>query len=354
MELFTLLSKKEQIAEAIKAKVNTGKIAPGTKLNSVRELAGMFSVSTKIIVDAFDILESERFIRREAGKGVFVRGKFSGDVLDICLLGYRIMPKNDAYFSNLVRIAHPPFLHNGFSFIVRTIPWSEVCDDAHFEYELKKIEQHLNIDCLLISAPSLNKKQISNCLKLKMPVIFIGDFSAGLYPDMPFNQITGDNSWLGECCVRQLVERTGCRELTLYSGSLEHFFYRKAYEGALLAGNELDAQIHLIELPKGVSGFSAEKQAKCYRDHIGMAAEKGWLKFPGLNIGLLEDGIEDALSDFGSDQNVYHGESCEKSFERFFGAIYSRIEAVANNSSDYKKIRLKTDIKLELTRINQQ
>jgi len=73
MSLFTVLSKKEQIAEKIRSHITRGKICPGTKLGSVRRLASDFSVSTKIILDAFDILEEQGFLRRQTGKGVFVK-----------------------------------------------------------------------------------------------------------------------------------------------------------------------------------------------------------------------------------------------------------------------------------------
>ena len=67
MELFTVLSKKEQVAEAIRKKIISVNITPGTRLSTVRKLATMFSVSTKIIIDAFDILEAEKLIKRSTG-----------------------------------------------------------------------------------------------------------------------------------------------------------------------------------------------------------------------------------------------------------------------------------------------
>lgn len=39
MELFTVLSKKDQLVEAIKKQILSSKMVSGTKLNSVRELA---------------------------------------------------------------------------------------------------------------------------------------------------------------------------------------------------------------------------------------------------------------------------------------------------------------------------
>lgn len=348
MELFTVLSKKEQVAEAIKNQITSGKIASGIKLSSVRELAEMFSVSTKIVVDAFDILEAEKFIRREPGRGIFVRGRMPTDIIDVCLLGYRIFQKRDVYFYSLAKIAYPPFLHDGFSFTVRIVPPVAAFDDERFVHELKKIEQLLNVDCLLINAPALNKKQISACMKLKTPVIFIGDFSSGLYPDMPFNQITGDNVVVGDSCVRQLVASTGCRELTLYSGSMEHYFYRKTYEGALQAANELGIQVHLVEIPRGASDYPIEKQRKCYFERFKNASEAGWLNCPGIDIGINQERLMDVFTKSNCSQYLYCPEACEASYRTFFDIIYERIKAVVAYPADRKKLILNTEIKLKL------
>lgn len=348
MELFTLLSKKEQVAGAIKKQIVSGKTAPGTKLSSVRELAEKFSVSTKIMIDAFDILESEKIIRREQGRGIFVRGRMPDDIVDVCLLGYRIFQKRDVYFSSLAKIAYPPFLHDGFSFTVRIVPPVAAFDDERFVHELNKIGQYLNVDCLLINAPSLNKKQISACAKLKTPVIFIGDFSAGLYPDVPFNQITGDNAVIGDSCVRQLSMLTGCRELTLYSGSLEHYFFRKCYEGALQASNELDIQLNLVEMPKGASELSIHKQQEYYFERIRHAKDKGWLNCPGINAGIQNERLQEAFIACHSQPMIYHGETRETSHSKFFDIIYKRIQAVVADPENYKKISFKPEIELQL------
>lgn len=348
MEMFTLLSKKEQVAEAIKKQIVSGKIAPGAKLNSVRELADKFSVATKIIVNACDILEAEKFIRREPGRGIFVRGRSPEDVIDVCLLGYRIFQKRDVYFSSLARIAYPPFLHDGFSFTVRIVPPVAAFDDERFVHELKRIEKHMNVDCLLINAPSLNKRQIAACMKLKTPVIFIGDFSAGLYPDMPFNQITGNNASIGYSSVRQLAAMTGCKELTLFSGSLEHYFFRKCYEGALQASNELDIKLNLVEVPKGSSELSVEKQGEFYLERIRHAASEGWLDCPGINAGIPQERLQDAFDLCNCNPAVYHGETSEASHGKFFDLIYERIKAVVAYPAIYRKITFKPEIKLQL------
>ncbi len=65
--------KSHKIAEAIKAEIASGKMRPGNRLKSIRELAGSFSVSIKSAQRAFDILEADGLIERKAGSGVFIK-----------------------------------------------------------------------------------------------------------------------------------------------------------------------------------------------------------------------------------------------------------------------------------------
>ena len=347
MEAITLLSKKEQIAALLETQILKDKISPGEKLNSVRLLASKFSVSTKIIIDAFDILEHKRLIRREPGNGVFVRGKTADDTIDVCLMGYQIFKSRNTYFANLTRIALPPFLHEKFGFVIRIVPGRAELTDKQFEYEMKKVEQHLHVDCLLINAPTLNKKQIAICMKLKTPVIFIGDFSTGLYPELPYNQISGDNTWLGQETVRQIVELENCRELTIYSGSMDHYFNRKFYDGVLNEARRLGAELHLVEFPKGItSSIPVSQRAQIYLDKLTEAKTDGKCDCPAI-YNMESELLFKTCASHKVNVPFYHGKECEKSFEQLFETIYARIETVVENPQDYKKIRLKPKINVE-------
>ncbi len=348
MKAIALLSKKEQIAALLETQILKGKISPGEKLNSVRLLASKFSVSTKIIINAFNTLEHKRLIRREHGNGVFVRGKTADDTIDVCLMGYQIFKSQNNYFTNLTRIALPPFLHEKFGFVIRIVPGRADLTDKQFEYEMKKIEQHLHVDCLLINAPTLNQKQIAICMKLRTPVIFIGDFSTGLYPELPYNQIAGNNAWLGEETVRQVIEAENCRELTIYSGSMDHYFYRRFYDGALNEARRLGVEPHLVEMPKGItSSIPVSKRAEVYNDKINEAQANGWCSCPAISAGIKTKMLFETFASHDISVPFYRGKECEKSFEELFETIYARIETVVKNPRDYRKIRLKPKINVE-------
>ena len=353
MESLVILSKKEQIAALLEQQILSGAIAPGTKLSSIRSLAAKFSVSTMIIIEAFDILESKRLIRRKHGNGVFVRNKIADDVIDVCLMCYDLLKTRNNYFTNLSRIALPPFLREKFGFVIRIVPGNVKITENQFRYEMQKIEQHLHVDCLLINAPTLNKKQIAICLKLKTPVIFIGDFSAGLYPELPYNQISGDNNWMGIETVRQVAEIENCRELTLYSGSLEHYFYRQFYNGALTEAKRLGIDLHLVEFPRGIiTSIPVADREQIYQDKITEAKSKGWCNCPAISGGFIEKMMFETFNYYDLNMPFYQAKECEKSFEKLFATIYDRIEAVVDNPLDYKKIHLKPKINVELLPIS--
>ncbi|MCF6175397.1 MAG: winged helix-turn-helix domain-containing protein [Victivallaceae bacterium] len=350
MELLAVTSKKEQVAEFLRKLLVSGKIDPGCKLLSVRALAEKFSVSRMVIVDAMDILEAEHLIVREPGRGVFASKHNFKHTIDVYLLGYCIKTNRDVYFSRLSRIAHPPFLRDGFSFIVKTVAPAVQAPHQHFLHELKKIEQQ-SLDCLLISAAALNKKQILACTRMKIPVIFIGDFSSGLYPEMQYNQIAGDNSWLGAETARQLVEMENCHELTLYSGSMEHYFYRRYYDGVMNEAKRLGVDLHLVEMPKGITtSIPVAERAQIYLDKVTEAKANGWCNCPAIQTGsdsLSNNLLFKAFTSNNIRVPFYQSNECEKSFEQRFVEIYNRIETIIKNPQNYRKIHLKPKINVE-------
>ena len=349
VELFSKTSRKEQIIQQLKDQMASGRIPAGSKLLSVRKLAEIFDVSTRIVVDAFDVLESEHLITREPGRGVFANKSIHRATIDACLFAYQVRPQRDLYFANLVRMTQPPFLHEGFSFIIRMIPENQNVTHQHFIQELTKIDKYMDVDCLLMNVPFLNKQQITDCMNLKTPVIFIGDFSAGLYPELPYNQIAGDNIWLGKSTISQMIKLEPCREMVFYSGSMEHYFNRQFYDGALNEAKKHDVKLHLIEFPKGISSsISESEQWVIFQNKVKMVADQGWDKYPAFfSGGIASELLLKAFNLYDIDAPLYDSQECEKSFEQFFEAIYKQIETVVNEPECFKKIRFKSKVIVE-------
>lgn len=72
MKIVTSPSKSTQVAEFLKREILSGRLAPGERLATVRELAGKFAVSKKVIELAFDALESGKLLDRKDRSGTFV------------------------------------------------------------------------------------------------------------------------------------------------------------------------------------------------------------------------------------------------------------------------------------------
>jgi Bacterial regulatory proteins, gntR family len=344
MQLFALQSKKEQLAEAIKARIVSGKVTAGTKLSSVRDLAGKFKVSTKIVISALDLLEDERLIKREPGRGVFVRSYSANTNIEVCLLAWNVNLDSDPYFNDLARMSYPPYLQEGFNFTVRTVPFSRNATTSHFAQELQKFDKMCHADCLVINAPNLNAAKIKTCLKIKTPVIFVGDFSHGLDPDIPFNQITGDNTALGENHVRKLAKQEKITEFVLYSPSLEHYFCQKFHEGVSNAAKALNVKMHLIETPKGFSSLDIQKQNKIFLQKTQEIGVSNLCDIPAINGGTPNNFLKEQIKLNAACRNIFYHENSENYVNKFYNTIFKEIKRIAKNPNKTKKIILKEDL----------
>jgi DNA-binding transcriptional regulator YhcF (GntR family) len=70
--LSTAPPKSQQVSDAIRQEIKDRILSPGDRVYSVRSLADKYQVSIAVIVNAFDILESEGLIVRQGGRGTFV------------------------------------------------------------------------------------------------------------------------------------------------------------------------------------------------------------------------------------------------------------------------------------------
>lgn len=64
-----------QIVEQVKAAIAAGKLRPGDKLPTHRDLARELVVAPLTIKKAYDLLQSEGFIVQAQGRGTFVGGR---------------------------------------------------------------------------------------------------------------------------------------------------------------------------------------------------------------------------------------------------------------------------------------
>ena len=63
----------QQIADDLRADIQSGELAPGSRLPSGTELADIYQVATVTAVKAVKALETEGLVIRTQGRGTFVR-----------------------------------------------------------------------------------------------------------------------------------------------------------------------------------------------------------------------------------------------------------------------------------------
>ena len=61
-----------QIVEAVKFRIASGEVAEGTKLPSIRELAGRLQINMRTVGKAYQELEGAGLVVMQHGRGVFV------------------------------------------------------------------------------------------------------------------------------------------------------------------------------------------------------------------------------------------------------------------------------------------
>ena len=68
-------SKSNRVLSFILDEITSGRLTPGSRLASVRELARQFSVSNKVVEGAIGALERERLIVRKPRSGIYITGQ---------------------------------------------------------------------------------------------------------------------------------------------------------------------------------------------------------------------------------------------------------------------------------------
>lgn len=73
----------EWMYETVRTEILSGRLRPGTRLPSTRELAQHYRLSRGTIVNAFDLLKSEGYLQSSVGSGTFVSEVLPDDLLTV-------------------------------------------------------------------------------------------------------------------------------------------------------------------------------------------------------------------------------------------------------------------------------
>ncbi len=122
------LPKYYQIGESIKEKITTGEFGPGGKLPTCRELSGYFNTTLVTVSNAMRQLESDGYISRVHGKGMFVTMPSTAKASDVIRQVGLVMHTRGDLYQNLAEA----LMHDLEKYNIYTIPQSPVLPESGF------------------------------------------------------------------------------------------------------------------------------------------------------------------------------------------------------------------------------
>lgn len=285
MELLTTPTKISSIAADLRNMIKKSNYRAGTRLMSTRQLAEKFNVSPKTVKCALDVLQQERLIRCEHGRGVFVEQQsVSGEQeIYVFLWGMRREPCN--YYEEILKIAYPPALRSGYSFTVRTV-FKDSDDFTHFDQEIARIENSPRIRCVFAASTHFNTSHFEKLSQLHCPVVYFGDSKYEEAVDYPRNRIIDTSDWVQP--VFSQLQQLGAKEFTLFIPDGSIIFFREATRRIVQSATRMGMGLNLHELPCSVyNETDYERITEAYARCVRKAIEAGQLDCPIVIYGAI-------------------------------------------------------------------
>ena len=262
-----------QLKLQIKTGIKKGKIFPGQKISSERELMQKYNLSYYTVTHALNDLVQEGYIKRIQGKGTFINDPSARKRLDkkhLNLIGLTF-PHLDAnrilYTSRIIKGAEEEARKNGFQLIISNDEDDKEMERKHIEgfYRngvdgiiIQYIGERVNIDCL----EKLKKENV--------PFILVDHYT----PYIETDYVTSDNL-LGAYSVTKKLIELGYRRI-FYIGDDEN-------------------QSAVIERRKGWEKALKERNLKISSNFLGQARFPDYIE---TAYHLAKDKFSDAPSHF--------------------------------------------------------
>jgi len=261
MELLTAPTKTDQVTSAMRGSIKKGVYPSGSRLRSVRDLAGEFGVSPRIVSSALETLEFERLVRREQGRGVFVEALAAAGGIEVYMLLWGLKGRSNNYIDEVGKLASPKLLPEDFGFLTRTV----FADEAtSLDMELAKIDQMANVKCVLANLEHFAASDVAKFQRLHCPAIFIGDSEHGPLDSLEFNRII--LSPQGGAEAVELLARQGHRKISLLVGDRRAYYYHGKFARTVEAAcAQAGLGLETLELPKEIPDWSFEKMRQYFR-----------------------------------------------------------------------------------------
>ncbi len=337
MRTFAPNTKSEKVVEELRKTIRTGNgLEAGRRLKSVRVLASEFSVSARIVQRALDALEAEHLIRREQGRGVFVKDFRKSRSVEVVVIGLSPGGMN-SYARRVAGFLYSPYCRPGYNFTLRSFAPQRSSDSKQLLEEFRKIVNFQNPDCVLIHSVHLSRKEVEEILEGPVPVIFLGQFAASDIDDLNFSQICHRPESVTESAVSAMLENHPFRKFIFLTGSLRYAFNQRGLCGARMAAERHQAELEVLELPARFSGFSASERRNVVAEVCPYLMRREGLPvfcsgtsfFPDLLPENVFRGRDFFSEDLPSDKNHF-----------FYAAVYDEMNHLLKHPSVHHKIVL--------------
>ncbi len=190
-------SLKDQVKSYVCGEISSGRLNPGSKIPTQRELASMFDVSRKTCEVAMRELEFENIIFRRLGKGSFVLEhspeklfKVKSNSVVVCVPNF-----NNAFFALFVNLVEKALFNSGMSAIIAR-------SNASNAESKKYISMLRDKNAGGIIGFTLNNEMIKYARNNNIPFVNIAPSEGGASLD---SQISLDLDKAGRLAARHLI-----------------------------------------------------------------------------------------------------------------------------------------------------
>lgn len=232
-----------QVSTELEKQIRSGRLAPGRKIPSIRELAQRFDVSSQVIKSALELLEQRNLVVSQPRIGVYVNpGGVAPLKRELCLLTIRRHDHVTDYPNRLLSL-HQTSLWEQFNFSTRAVSADQLNAET-IRYELEKLRE-VHPDCLLVHM-SVDEKLLQDFLSLPFPVVFLGDFDTEIINGYHYNQIVEDTAERAVAMVNAAVS-SGAKSAVMLGGSKQCYYGRLLYNSGMAAAKTADIDFNHVE-----------------------------------------------------------------------------------------------------------
>ena len=285
-------TKSEHIVKVLRHDILNGKCQIGMPLKSIRSLADDFGVGRQVVYSALQVLEREQLIKSQPRRGYIAMGCPTHSSRGVYFLVFGALLTH-FYLNKMLKITHPLGVFQDYNLSTRLVSNQDAMAPGMWEHELRNAVQMHGSDFLLIHTDRLTREQIELTLKLSNPVIFLGDFKAGCFLDLPICQVVENGKIQPPLCLEYLQKR-GCRKIAMLTFSDVAYYTRAFIANTTNEANKLGLHLDVFSLED--IGYQANHEAviDCYRRLVEkIPADTDGLFLGGVHYPWLKEAAPD-------------------------------------------------------------